>query len=73
MCGRPNEPHPAALLPLPQFVEHAVLAKYHIWVVAPMNVFDEENVNHPDTQEGGQLSPRPATLPHAGCRCRLPQ
>src|SRR5256714_3039477 len=23
-----------------------------------MNVFDEENVNQPDTQEGGQLSPR---------------
>src|SRR5262245_53991584 len=58
VCGRPNEPHPAAFLPLPQFVEHAVLAKHHIWVVVRMNVFDEENVNQPDTQESGQLSPR---------------
>src|SRR5262245_57407169 len=72
VCGRPNEPHPAAFLPLPQFVEHAVLAKHHIWVIARMNVFNEENVNQPDTQEGGQLSPRrsqpcdpPATAPRS--------
>ena len=58
VCGRSNEPHPAAFLPMPQFVEYAVLAKHHIWVVARMNVFDEENINQPDTQEGGQLSPR---------------
>src|SRR5262245_51255751 len=58
VCGGADESHPAAFLPLAQFVEHAVLAKYHIWIVARMNVFDEENVNEPDTQEGGQLSPR---------------
>src|SRR5207244_6406288 len=58
VCGRPNEPHPAAFFPLAQFVEHAVLAKHDIRVVAGMNVFDEENVDHLDAQEAGELSPR---------------
>src|SRR5262249_19218223 len=39
-----------------------------IRVVARMNVFNEENVNQPDTQEGGQLSsrrPQPCDPPAA--------
>ena len=57
MGGRADEPNPAVVLSLPQFVDHAAFAKDHLGIVARVNVLDEEGVDDVDAKEAGQLSP----------------